>query len=80
MPRYYFHFLWPDDALFDKEGVEFDEYEAAYHHACGLVQLVRSRFPAADEDWWIEVDDGTGTPTTVLPAMVPGANISKLRA
>ena len=69
-----------DDAVFDEEGVELDNYEAAYHHACGLVQQVRSRFPAAEEGWWIEVSDGTGTPSTVLPAMVPGANMPKLRA
>jgi hypothetical protein len=80
MPRYYFHFLWRDDAVFDKDGVELEDYTAAYHHACGLVQQVRSRFPAADEDWWIEVDDGTATPTTVLPAMVPGAKMPRLRA
>ena len=80
MPRYYFHFLWPDDAVFDKEGVELEGYQAAYHHACGLVQQVRIRFPAAAEDWWIEVCDGTSPPTAVLPAMVPGAKMPKLRA
>jgi hypothetical protein len=80
MPRYYFHFLWADDAVFDKDGVELEDYAAAYHHACGLVHQVRSRFPTANENWWIEVSDGTGTPTTVLPAMVPGANMPKLRA
>lgn len=80
MSRYYFHFLWSDDAVFDKEGVELDGYEDAYDHACGLVRQVRSRFPAAKEDWWIEISDGIGPPATVLPAMVPGANIRRLRA
>jgi len=80
MPRYYFHFLWSDDAVFDKEGVELEGYEAAYDHACGLVRQVRIRFPAAKEDWWIEINAGSGTPATVLPAMVPGANVRKLRA
>jgi hypothetical protein len=80
MPRYYFHCVWPDDAVFDTEGVELEALEAAYHHACALVQQVRSRFPAAGEDWWIEVSDGNSTPTTVLPAMVSGAKIPKLRA
>ena len=72
MPRYYFNFLWSDDAVFDKEGVELDDYEAAYHHACGLVRHVRIRFPAAKEDWRIEISDGTGTLAAILPAMVPG--------
>jgi hypothetical protein len=79
MPRYYFDFLWPDDAVFDEEGLELDGYEAAYHSACRLVHQVRCRFPTADEDWWIEISDGTGTPTTILPAMVPRA-VAKLRA
>ena len=79
MPRYYFHFRWPDDAVFDKEGVEFGGFEAAYDRACGLVHQVRARFPAANEDWWIEVSTGTGTPATVLPAMVPGTKIRRPR-
>jgi hypothetical protein len=66
MPRYYFHFLWPDDAVFDQEGLELDCYEAAYHRACRLVHQVRSRFPASDEDWWIEITDGSGTLITIL--------------
>jgi len=28
MSRYYFHFLWSDDAVFDKEGVELDGLHA----------------------------------------------------
>jgi hypothetical protein len=79
MPRYHFHFLWPDDAVFDQEGRELEGYEAAYRYACGLVRQVRRRFPAADEDWWIEISDATGTPTTILPAMVARANTAKLR-
>ena len=47
----------------------------AYRYACGLVQQVRSRFPDAGEDWWIEVSDGINSPTLVMPAMVPGANL-----
>ena len=42
MQRYYFHYLWPDDAVFDEEGVELDDHEAAYRHACALVQQVRT--------------------------------------
>jgi hypothetical protein len=80
MPRYYFHFLWPDDAVFDKKGLELENYTAAYRHACAMVQQVRSRFPAADGDWWIEISDGDGAPTTVLPAMVPEGKTPKLRA
>ena len=72
MQRYYFHFLWPDDAVRDTEGVELEGFDAAYHYACGLVQQVRSRFPAADEGWWIEISDGlSGNPTVILPSMVP---------
>ena len=73
MQRYYFHFLWPDDAVRDTEGVELEGFDAAYQYACRLVHLVRQRFPAADEDWWIEIDGGTGKPTALLPAMVRGA-------
>jgi len=51
MQRYYFHFLWPDDAVRDTEGVELEGFDAAYHYACRLVHLVRKRVPAADEDW-----------------------------
>jgi hypothetical protein len=80
MQRYYFHFRWPDDAVRDTEGVELEGFDAAYQHACWLVQQVRSRFPAADEGWWIEISDGLSKPTAVLPATVRGANILKLRA
>ena len=72
MPRYYFHFIWPDDAVRDTKGVELEGFTAAYRHACGLVQQVRIGFSDADEDWWIEVSDGVGGKRTlVLPAMVP---------
>jgi hypothetical protein len=72
MPRYYFHFIWPDDAVRDTKGVELEGFTAAYRHACALVHQVRIRFSDADEDWWIEVSDGVGGKRTlVLPAMVP---------
>ena len=72
MPRYYFHFRWPDDAFKDTEGVELEGFPAAYRHACGLVHHVRVRFSDADEDWWIEISDGlSGMPTVILPAMIP---------
>jgi hypothetical protein len=80
MQRYHFHFKWRDDAVFDEEGIELENFEAAYVHACGLVQQVRRRFPAGGADWWIEISNCIDTPTTILPAMVPGANIAKLRA
>ena len=79
MQRYYFHFPWPDDAVRDTEGVELESFAAAYHYAWGLVQQVHSRFPHAHEDWWIEIDDGSNKPVAVLPAMVPGGRIVKLR-
>jgi Domain of unknown function (DUF6894) len=37
MPRYFFHFVWPDDAVRDTKGVELEGLEAAYRHAIGLV-------------------------------------------
>lgn len=80
MQRYYFHFLWPDDAVFDPEGIELENFAAAYLHACRLVRQILTRFPEADEGWWIEISDGAATATTVLPTMVPGTQISKLRA
>ena len=54
-------------------GLELENLQAAYQHACGMVQQVRSRFPATDELWWIEVKDSLGTSTAILPAMVLGA-------
>ena len=47
MQRYHFHFKWRDDAVFDEEGIEFENFAAAYVHACGLVQQVRSRLPTS---------------------------------
>jgi hypothetical protein len=80
MPRYFFHFQWSDDAVFDPEGIELENFSAAYRHACGLVQQVRTRFSEADEGWWIEISDGISTSTIVLPTMVPGGKFVKLRA
>ena len=79
MQRYHFHFKWPDDAVFDEEGIELENFTAAYLHACELVHQVRRRFPAAGSDWWIEISTGLDTPTTILPSMVPGANTAKRR-
>ena len=71
MPRYYFSFRWPDDAVTDTEGVELEGFTAAYLHACTLVHQVRLRFSGADDDWWIEISDGlSGKPTVILPAMI----------
>ena len=47
MQRYHFHFNWRDDAVFDEEGISFENFAAAYVHACGLVQQVRVAFPVA---------------------------------
>jgi uncharacterized protein DUF6894 len=81
MPRYYFHFMWPDDAVRDTIGVELEGFSAAYQCACGLVHQVRIRFPGTDENWWIEVSDGINyKPIVILPAMVPGAKLRRLRA
>ena len=71
MPRYYFHFIWPDDAVRDTKGVELEGFTAAYRHACGLVQQVRIRFSDADEDWWIEVSDGVGGKRTPFSRQMP---------
>ena len=53
MQRYHFHFKWRDDAVFDEEGIELENFPAAYLRACELVHQVRRRFPAAGSDWWI---------------------------
>ena len=79
MPRYYFNFLWSDDAATDTKGVELDGFDAAYDYACGLVRQVRYRFPHAEEDWWIEIGDGISKPTTVVPSMVSGGRTSNPR-
>ena len=79
MQRYHFHFKWRDDAVFDEEGIELENFPAAYLRACELVHQVRRRFPAAGSDWWIEISTDSGPPTTILPSMVPGANTAKLR-
>ena len=47
MPRYYFHFLWPDDAVVDKEGLELENYTAAYSHACAMVQQIPKTLPSS---------------------------------
>jgi hypothetical protein len=72
MPRYFFHFVWPDDSVRDTKGLELEGFGAAYRHACKLVRQVRVSFSDGDEDWWIEISDGTGgEPAVVHPAMVP---------
>ena len=72
MPRYFFHFVWPNDAVRDTKGVELEGLEAAYRHAIGLVHQVRVRFSEADNNWLIEISDETGgKPLVVLPSTVP---------
>ena len=74
MKRYYFNFKWRDDAVFDEEGIELENFAAAYIRACGLVQEVLRRVPEGGSDWWIEISSGTDPSIAVVPAMVPGAN------
>ena len=72
MPRYFFHFVWPNDAVRDTKGVELEGLEAAYRHAIGLVHQVRVRFSDADNNWLVEISDETGgKPLVVLPSTVP---------
>jgi hypothetical protein len=72
MPRYFFYFVWPGDAVRDTRGVELEGLEAAYRHAIGLVHQVRVRFSDADNNWLIEISDETGgKPLVVLPSTVP---------
>lgn len=66
MQRYHFHFRWRDDAVFDEQGIEFENFPAAYLRACELVHQVRRRFPEAGSDWWIEISTGLDTPTTIF--------------
>ena len=72
MPRYFFHFVWPDDACRDSQGVEFDGLVPAYWHAIGLARRVRHEFPDAGNDWLIEIGDESGRkPLVVLPTGGP---------
>ena len=72
MPRYFFHFVWPNDAVRDTKGVELEGLEAAYRHAIGLVHQMRVRFSDADNNWLVEISDETGgKPLVVLPSTVP---------
>jgi hypothetical protein len=75
MPRYFFHFVWPDDAVRDTKGVELDGLAAAYHHARWLVHQVRVRCSETEDDWLIEIIDETGEKRlVVLPSIVPANN------
>ena len=68
MPRYFFHFVWAEDAVKDEQGVELEGLSAAYWHAIDMVHRVRVRFPDADKDWIIEITDETDRkPLVVLP-------------
>ena len=72
VPRYFFHFVWPDDAFRDTKGLEFEGLVPAYWHAMGLVRRVRYDFPDAGNDWLIEIGDETGRkPLVVLPTSGP---------
>ena len=68
MPRYFFHFVWAEDAVKDEQGVELEGLSAAYWHAIDMVHRVRVRFPDAGNDWLIEIADETDRkPLVVLP-------------
>jgi hypothetical protein len=69
--RYFFHFVWAEDAVKDEQGVELEGLRAAYWHAIDMVHRVRVRFPDAGNDWLIEIADETDRrPLVVLPAGV----------
>jgi hypothetical protein len=69
MPRYFFHFVWAEDAVKDEHGVELEGLGAAYWHAIEMVRRVRVRFPDAGNDWLIEIADETDRkPLVVVPA------------
>ena len=68
MPRYFFHFVWAEDAVKDEQGVELEGLSAAYWHAMDMVHRVRVKFPDAGNDWLIEIADETNRkPLVVLP-------------
>jgi hypothetical protein len=72
MPRYFFNFVWGDDAVRDTEGVELEGLGAAYLHAMEMLLRVRVNFPEAGDDWVIEIGDEAGRkPLVVLPASAP---------
>ena len=68
MPRYFFHFVWAEDAVKDEQGVELEGLSAAYWHAIDMVHRVRVKFPDAGSDWLIEIaDEIDRKPLVVLP-------------
>jgi hypothetical protein len=68
MPRYFFHFVWGNDAARDTEGVELEGLRAAYLHALEMLHRVHVNFPEAGDDWVIEISDEAGRkPLVVLP-------------
>ncbi len=72
MPRYFFHFVWGNDAVRDTEGVELEGLGTAYWHAMEMLHRVRVKFPDAGDDWLIEISDEAGRrPLVVLPASAP---------
>jgi hypothetical protein len=72
MPRYFFHFVWPDDVVRDTKGTELEGLSVAHRHAIGLVHQVRTSLSDVGDDWLIEIGDGgDGKPLVVLPSAVP---------
>ena len=72
MPRYFFHFVWGNDAVRDTEGVELAGLGGAYLHAMEMLLRVRVNFPEAGDGWVIEISDEAGRkPLVVLPTSAP---------
>jgi hypothetical protein len=71
MPRYFFHFVSPQESVPDAEGVELRDPRAAHLHAIKLVQQTMP-FIADGPDWrgWV-IDVRDGDRRSVLTVLFP---------
>jgi hypothetical protein len=71
MPRYFFNFVWANEAVRDTEGAELEGLPAAYLRALEMLHRIRVNIPDPGDDWVIEIrDDAGGKPLVVLPFSV----------
>jgi hypothetical protein len=72
VPRYFFHFVWPNDVFRDTTRVEFEGLVLAYWYQLDWYGKCVPIFPDAGNDWLIEIGDETGRkPLVVLPTSGP---------
>jgi hypothetical protein len=71
MPRYFFSFVWANEAVRDTEGAELEGLPAAYLRALEMLHRIRVNFPDPGHDWVIEISDDAGRkPLVILPFSV----------